>query len=115
MLINCPFSAPKPIPYTMAEANALIYSRGISKSLYQVLRTQAKDRSANIYPAYNNLLEYRQNECTPFGIQFHDLEVIAPFQEILDHQLRRMFDDPRLHERVSALVESDPAQFYSFL
>ena len=96
----------------MAEANALIYSLGLSQNSYQLLRNQAKERRADIYPVYNHLLDFRKNECTPRGITYEDMVVFAPFQEILDHQMRVMFDDPFFYNRVSAIVDVNPAPLY---
>ena len=101
-------SAPSPIKYSLAEANALIFASGLSQDTYQLLRNQAKKRRADIYPVYNHLLEYRKEECTPRGIVFEDTTVYAPLQEVLDHQLRKMFDDPIFYDRVSAIVDTDP-------
>ena len=97
------FSAPAPIPYSLPEANALIYARGISKNTYQIMRNGAKQRNANIYPTWNDLLAYRKNECTPDEIKFEDMTVTASMQSVLDHQLKKTFDDPLLLERSSVL------------
>ena len=101
--------APSPVPYTLPEANALIFSRGISQDTWQLLRNGGKARNANIYPTYNSILEYRKSECTPMGIQFGEKEVTAPMQEVLDHQMRRLLDDPQLTQRVSVLAHPSMA------
>ena len=81
----------------------MIFARGLSQDTWQILRNGAKRRKANIYPVYNHILDYRKAECTPAGIEFSDSEVKAPLQEVLDHQLKRMLDDPLMLERVSVL------------
>ena len=103
------FTAPKPIPYSLEEANALIFARRLSQDTYQVLRNGAKERGADIYPIYNDLLDYRKQFCTPDGIEFNDLEVTVSIKNVLEHQIRRMFDDPMFKERVSVLSSENEA------
>ena len=102
-------TAPKPVPYSLEAANALIYARRLSQDTYQVLRNGAKERNCDIYPTYNDLLDYRKTFCTPNNINFEDMEVFVGMQDVLDHQMRRMFDDPIFHQRVSALIIENDA------
>ena len=67
------------------------------------MRNGAKQRNANIYPTWNDLLAFRKNECTPADIKFEDMTVTASMQSVLDHQLKKTFDDPLLLERSSVL------------
>ena len=55
----CSISAPKPVPYTLPEACAFIYTQRLSQQSYQQIRNGAKARFADIYPAYNHIREYR--------------------------------------------------------
>ena len=60
------------------------------------------------------ILLYRKNYCTPADIEFGATEVKASLQSVLDHQMKRMFDDPLLLERVSVLHLDnfdDPAEY----
>ena len=49
----------------------------------------------------------RKNECAPDGIIFKDNEVTASMQAVLDHQMKKRFDDPNLRERVSVLAPNN--------
>ncbi|KYQ46691.1 hypothetical protein ALC60_14306 [Trachymyrmex zeteki] len=44
-------------PYSAEEALALIEDVKLSKYQYTIIRTQAKERNANIYPSYSKILE----------------------------------------------------------
>ena len=76
-------------------------------------RLEAKKRFADIYPPYDKIREYRKNECCPRGIVFSDTEVVASMQAVLDHQVSRMLDDPKLMDRVSVLAQNGPIEFLS--
>ena len=52
------------MPYTDDEALAFIVDTRMTKEAYQITRLGAKQRGANIYPAYY-LLRYAKNECYP--------------------------------------------------
>ena len=106
-------SAPSPVPYTLPEACAYIYTQQKTKANYVATRLEAKKRFADIYPPYDKIREYRKNECSPRGIVFSDTEVVAPLQAVLDHQMEKMLDDPNFRDRVSVLAENGPLDLLS--
>ena len=75
------------------------------------MTTHFKARNADIYPPYNHIREYRKQFCAPKGIVFSDKEVVASLQAVLDHQVSRMLDDPKVAERVSVLAPNGPMEF----
>ena len=83
----------------------------MTKENYQLTRNGAKARNADIYPPYNHIREYRKNFCAPKGIVFSDKKVVASLQAVLDHQVSRMLDDPKVAERVSVLAPNGPMEF----
>ena len=106
-------SAPSPVPYTLPEACAYIYTQQKTKANYVATRLEAKKRFADIYPPYDKIREYRKNNCSPRGIVFSETEVVAPLQAVLDHQMEKMLDDPNLRDRVSVLAENGPLELLS--
>lgn len=55
------------------EALALIIESGLTKNSYQVIRTQAKSRGADIYPSYKRVCEVKV-ECYPSKRSIHITE-----------------------------------------
>ena len=53
------------------EGLALMVSAGLSQRAYQKIRITAKERNANIYPLYSDILLARK-ECYPGGIIFSE-------------------------------------------
>lgn len=60
-------------PYSAEEALALIEDVKLSKYQYEIIRKQAKERNANIYPAYSKVLEAKK-ECYPSQILTSEVE-----------------------------------------
>ena len=83
----------------------------MTKENYQQTRNGAKARNCDIYPPYNHIREYRKEFCAPKGIVFNDTEVIASMQQVLDHQVSKLLDDPLVEERVSVLAPNGPLEF----
>lgn len=79
------------ISYTPTEALALIIDTGLTKNSYQVIRTQANSRGANIYPSYKRVREAKA-ECYPPKEFIHITEVISEIklQALLDFTVRRI-------------------------
>lgn len=57
---------------------------------------QAKERNANIYPAYNKVLEAKE-ECYPSQILTSEIEARINLQSLIDHTVLRLFKDPNLN------------------
>lgn len=64
------------IAYISAEALALMIEAGLTKSSYQIIRTQAKSRGADIYPSYKKIREAKA-ECYPPEESIHITETIC--------------------------------------
>lgn len=89
--LNSPKSIINIISYTPAEALALMIDTGLTKNSYQIIRTQANSRRANIYPSYKTVREAKL-ECYPPKESIHITEVIAEIelQALLDLTVRRI-------------------------
>jgi len=93
--INKAWSISKNIPniisYTPAEALALMIDSRLTKSSYQIIRTQAKSRGADIYPSYKRLCEAKA-ECYPPKECIHITETMSEIelQALLDLTVRRI-------------------------
>jgi len=55
----------EPVPMTSAEALALMLDTGLSVSSYKILRQSALDHNCNIYPRYENILQFKRETCRP--------------------------------------------------
>ena len=86
-----PFSFSEPIPYTLPEGCALLYRRGLTKEAYQEFRNEGVARNFDVYPKYNDLRSYRQNNLRPRGIFESERCIQVPVQSICDWQLERLF------------------------
>lgn len=78
--------------YSEDEALALIIDAKLTKSQYTLLRLQAKQRNANIYPAYNKIIEAK-SRYYPRKNQILITEISAEvkLQSLLDHTVQRIF------------------------
>lgn len=78
-------------PYTSEEALALITDLKLTKHQYKQLQRSAKERNANIYPAYNNILEVKK-ECYPISNFLTITETLCEvkLQPLLDLTLQRL-------------------------
>jgi len=62
--------------YSEEEALALIIDAKLTKSQYTLIRLQAKQKNANIYPAYNKVIETK-TRCYPTKDQIFITEISA--------------------------------------
>jgi len=78
--------------YSVEEALALIIDAKLTKSQYTLIRSQAKQRNANIYPAYNKILEAK-SQCYPRKDQVLITEISAEvtLQSLLNHTIQQIF------------------------
>jgi len=83
------------ISYSVEEALALIEDVKLSKYQYKIIRQQAKERNADIYPDYNKVLEAKK-ECYPSQILTSEVEARINLQSLIDHTVLRLFKDPNL-------------------
>ncbi|KAE9542437.1 hypothetical protein AGLY_003298 [Aphis glycines] len=74
-------------PYTGDEALAYIIDSHITKNAYQQTRIGAKQRGANIYPSYKQIIESKQR-CYPEDINMNEISASMPLQQLLDHTTR---------------------------
>ena len=65
--------------YTLEEALALILDLSLSKQQYITLRLGAKCRNADIYPSYNNVLQFKQT-CRPPSSSVVFTETVAKIE-----------------------------------
>lgn len=79
------------MPYTEDEALAFIVDTRMTKDAYQITRLGAKQRGANIYPAYHRI-RLAKERCYPEGIEIHEEKSSVPLQHLLDHTLTRLFE-----------------------
>lgn len=82
-------------PYSAEEALALIEDVKLSKYQYKIIRMQAKERNANIYPEYKKILDAKK-ECYPSQILTSEIEARIDLQSLIDHTILRLFKDPNL-------------------
>jgi hypothetical protein len=83
--------------YSPSEALALLLDTGMTKSAYQLLRTQAKGRGCDLYPKYHELLQEKK-ACYPEGINVGPLSAEVPLQNLVDHTTLRLCFSLNLRE-----------------
>lgn len=83
-------------PYSSEEALALIEDLRLTKYQYKVLRQQAKERNADMYPSYHNIMQAK-NECYPSQITITETEARFDMQSLIDHTVLRMFKDSNVN------------------
>ena len=83
----------KPTCYTEDEALGLVIEGKLSKHQYSLIRSQAKERNANIYPSYNNIVKAKQR-CYPpkENITITESSAEVQLQALLDHTTRRIIE-----------------------
>ena len=65
----------------------------LSKQDYQTIRTGAKNKGFDIYPAYNNVLDAKE-ECIPSeGIKATDFAAEIGLQELVDHTAKMILEN----------------------
>ena len=81
----------KPSTMTKTEALSLYLDSDLSKSSYQLIRRNAREHNANIYPPYSELLEAKK-ECYPENITFSETGAEIVLQDLLNHTASRLID-----------------------
>ncbi|KAF2898009.1 hypothetical protein ILUMI_08166 [Ignelater luminosus] len=78
-------------PYSPEEVLDLIISLKFSKQEYQTLRSEARERNVNLYPAYNKVRGIKQT-CYPNeeNIQVQEISAQFKLQALLDDTTRRI-------------------------
>lgn len=78
-------------PYSVDEALALVIDTKLTKSQYTLIRLQAKNKNANLYPSYNNVREAK-SRCYPEKncIFVSEISAEVKLQGLLDHTIRRI-------------------------
>ncbi|KAG4073854.1 hypothetical protein HA402_014059 [Bradysia odoriphaga] len=79
----------KCVPYTPDEALALMFDLRQSKEDYHQMHMGGKSHQANIYPAYNKILEAKKR-CYPSSITITELGAEINLQALLDHTTSRI-------------------------
>lgn len=78
-----------PIPLSNDEAVAHLLQNNLTKQQYVNIRLQNKERKADIYPTYNDVL-IAKKECYPQGIITTEKGSKVPLQQLLDHTASRV-------------------------
>lgn len=79
--------------YSPREGLAMILDCRLSKQDYQTIRTGAKNKGYDIYPAYNHVLDAKE-ECIPSeGINATDYAAEVGLQELVDHTAKRILEN----------------------
>ena len=80
-----------PIVMSDEEALAFLLEKNFSKSQYCSIRTESKQRNANIYPLYDNILAIK-SKCRPDGVLVDDKCAKVPLQMLLTHTAKRIIE-----------------------
>lgn len=80
---------PKAITYTEEEALALFIDGRFTRHSYILMQRSAKERNANIYPPYNNIIKAK-NGCFPDNIVITETSAEVTLENLLDHTTRRL-------------------------
>lgn len=79
-----------PIPLTPNEALTVYLSCDFTQDTYQFIRNITKLRHSDIFPVYADILNAKR-ECYPENIEFNELKVEVPVQDLLDASVYRIF------------------------
>lgn len=83
----------KVVPFTNDEAVSLIVEANLSKHQYLLIRQEAKNRNANIYPSYHKVLEAKSRCYPPKEAQtVTESSAEIRLQELLDHTTTRILE-----------------------
>ena len=77
------------VPYSDDEALAWMLDTKVNRDNYQLTRSQAKKRKADIYPSYKKIQEAKKR-CYPGDIFVDDFKATVPLQSLLDHTAHRI-------------------------
>ena len=87
------FTVKRSSVYSPRESLAIILDCKLSNQDYQTIRTGAKNKDFDIYPAYNHVLDAKE-ECIPSeGIKATDYAAEVGLQELLDHTAKRILEN----------------------
>lgn len=78
-------------PYTDEEALSFFVEGKLTKFQYKLIRLQAKERGADLYPSYHHILEAKKR-CYPNHISISDQFMGVPLQSLLDHTTTRLIE-----------------------
>ena len=90
-------------PFTADEALSLFVESDMTKRSYQMVRSAAKRKRANIYPPYNKIREAK-NQCYPVDISVEEDSAKVPLQSLLDHTALRIIEEKK--ETITEVVEN---------
>lgn len=76
------------IPYSFDEAH--LVDNKLTKQQYINIRKSAKERRANLYPSYDNVLSAKK-KCYPPNIQITEYSYKIKLQHLVDHTIQRIF------------------------
>ena len=71
---------------TPDEALSMVLDLGLTELQWKKIRTNSLKRNACIYPAYEHILEAKE-EATPPNVVKSPEVVMVPMQDVLDHQV----------------------------
>lgn len=77
------------VPYTAEEALGFILDNKLNKQQYINIRCEAKKRNADIYPAYEYIIEAKK-KCYPENCRISDVSCSVPLQDLLNHTTNRI-------------------------
>ncbi|EFN71130.1 hypothetical protein EAG_13606, partial [Camponotus floridanus] len=77
--------------YTDDEALSFFVEGKFSKYQYKIMRMQAKERGADLYPNYHRILEAKKR-CYPENMNITDKSAEVPLQSLLDHTTMRILE-----------------------
>ncbi len=84
------FTPKVPKPYSPEEALAYLMDCNLSKNQYITTHIGAKERNANIYPAYAKLVAAKK-DCYPQNIEYSEVKSRVPLQDLVNHTSARIF------------------------
>lgn len=99
--------------FTPTEALALMLDTDISRQGYQILRTQSKNKGADIYPSYKKIQDEKKL-CYPSSsaIEVSESKAEVKLQALLDHTTQRI---SKIIEDVSEKTDGNIVKFCTLL
>ena len=85
----------------------MIIKMNLTVRQYKILRTQAIDKGADIYPAYERILDMKEL-CTPKNIKFSDDEASVSIKDVLEHRISRILAlNPEVQDEMERIIILD--------
>lgn len=81
--------------YTAEESLAILIDNKMSVKQYKNIRLAAKKKCANIFSAYDHVLNAKK-ECYPKNIRITETSCQVPLQDLLDHTIIRILKIPNI-------------------